>query len=290
MSARIARLVPLCLLLAMFAPAAAARPGEPIIDMHIHAWRLDLPPGTPACPGDQNVVLPAMDPAKGFDPSLLGKCERPLLAAASDDALRDETIAALRSLHVVRAVADGSVADIAAWREAAPGIPSGRRLRHEARAHRRGTQGAARRRPAAGVRGGQHPVPRHPCRRPALRTVFRAGRGTGYPDRHPPGRGSARRGRFSRLRGLSRQPDHAVPARGRAASASEAAHLRHALRLAAGRRDDRDRHAPSMGGWASVEMVPRYAHRAAERPGGAACWIDDKFLSQTKNPQHVRAV
>jgi integrase len=45
-----------------------------------------------------------------------------------------------------------------------------------------------------------------------------------------------------------------------------------------------------LGGWASFEMVLRYAHLAADHLRGAACRIDDTFLSQTKNPQQVRAV
>lgn len=45
-----------------------------------------------------------------------------------------------------------------------------------------------------------------------------------------------------------------------------------------------------LGGWASFEMVLRYAHLAADHLRGAACRIDDTFLSHTQNPQLVRAV
>ena len=45
-----------------------------------------------------------------------------------------------------------------------------------------------------------------------------------------------------------------------------------------------------LGGWASFEMVLRYAHLAADHLRGAACRIDDTFLSHTKNPQQVRVV
>ena len=117
------RPIVLLLFLAVVAqPALAAGPGQPVIDMHVHAWPLELPPGTPACPGDQGVTLPPLDPAKGFDMSQMGQCERPLLAPADDEALRRETIAELRRHNVRRAVADGTVAHVAAWREAAPGL------------------------------------------------------------------------------------------------------------------------------------------------------------------------
>ena len=41
-------------------PASAAKP---IIDMHLHAFRMEeLPPGAPACPGSQHVLIPTIDP------------------------------------------------------------------------------------------------------------------------------------------------------------------------------------------------------------------------------------
>jgi integrase len=45
-----------------------------------------------------------------------------------------------------------------------------------------------------------------------------------------------------------------------------------------------------LGGWASFEMVLRYAHLAADHLRGAACRIDGTLASQTENPQRVRAV
>lgn len=99
-----------------------AQGAAPVIDMHVHAWRLDLPPGAPACPGDQNVVFPPIDPRDELDFSVFNTCERPLHAPDSDDALRDGTIAALRAHNVVRAVLSGSVDEVARWRRAAPGL------------------------------------------------------------------------------------------------------------------------------------------------------------------------
>jgi predicted TIM-barrel fold metal-dependent hydrolase len=102
--------------------AGQAQPAQPVIDMHVHAWRLDLPPGTPSCPGDQDVVMPAIDPRAEFDFSAFNTCAHPLLAPASDDALRDDSISELRRNHVVRAMLSGSVEEVTRWREAAPGL------------------------------------------------------------------------------------------------------------------------------------------------------------------------
>lgn len=44
-----------------------------------------------------------------------------------------------------------------------------------------------------------------------------------------------------------------------------------------------------LGGWASFEMVLRYAHLAADHLHGAACRIDGTLASHSKNPQQVRA-
>lgn len=43
-----------------------------------------------------------------------------------------------------------------------------------------------------------------------------------------------------------------------------------------------------LGGWASFEMVLRYAHLAADHLRGAACRIDGTLASHSKNPQLVR--
>ena len=40
----------------------------PVIDMHVHAFSMEeLPPGTPACPGDQHVLVPTIDPGEEID-------------------------------------------------------------------------------------------------------------------------------------------------------------------------------------------------------------------------------
>ena len=101
---------------------AAGTAGGPVIDMHLHAYPLELPPGAPACPGDQPITVPTMDPRDEFDPSLLGNCPQPMRAPATEDALMRESLAALRKHDVRRAITDGSVERVARWRAQAPGV------------------------------------------------------------------------------------------------------------------------------------------------------------------------
>lgn len=111
-----------CLLLAPCALHAAGPAGGPVIDMHLHAYALDLPPGTPACPGDQGVLIPTLDPRDELDFAQFAACARPLVAPANDTALRDGTIAALRRHNVRRAMTEGAVERVADWRRAAPDV------------------------------------------------------------------------------------------------------------------------------------------------------------------------
>ncbi|MCJ0826562.1 amidohydrolase family protein [Luteimonas sp. 50] len=102
---------------------AEAPHGGPVIDMHVHAFTMaEVPPGAPACPGDQAVVMPTVDPAQDLDFSAMGACARPLLAPPDDAGLRDGTITALRRHDVRRAMLEGPVERVAEWREAAPGL------------------------------------------------------------------------------------------------------------------------------------------------------------------------
>lgn len=88
----------------------------PVIDMHLHAYGLDLPPGALACPGDQLPHVPTLDPAEELDVSQFGNCADPLRAANDEDELRRQSIAELRRHDVRRAVTEGSVERVAAWR------------------------------------------------------------------------------------------------------------------------------------------------------------------------------
>ena len=67
----------------------------PVIDMHVHAYALDLPPGTPTCPGDQPVVIAPLDPREELDFSTLGACPKPIFAPKDDQSLLLDSIAAL---------------------------------------------------------------------------------------------------------------------------------------------------------------------------------------------------
>src|SRR5688500_12281523 len=106
------------------AGVAAGRPAvQPVIDMHLHAYPMDeLPPGTPACPGDQQVLIPTIDPGEALDFAKFMTCDKPILAAADNAGLRDGTIAALRRHHVRRAMTEGPVELVADWRKAAPDV------------------------------------------------------------------------------------------------------------------------------------------------------------------------
>ena len=95
----------------------------PVIDMHLHAFSMEeLPPGTPACPGDQHVLVPTIDPGEEIDFSKFTTCEHPIFAPADGDALMRESIAALREHNVRRAMTEGPVERVAEWRNAAPDI------------------------------------------------------------------------------------------------------------------------------------------------------------------------
>ncbi len=105
----------------LLSPLAYAQQRLPIIDMHLHALRMEeVPPGASTCPGDQRVLIPTIDPKDELDFSKFVTCDRPLLAADSDEDLMLRSIAELRRHNVRHAVTDGAVADVAAWRKAAP--------------------------------------------------------------------------------------------------------------------------------------------------------------------------
>ena len=118
------RIGPVSLAIALaFGPthAAAAATG-PVIDMHVHAYALDLPPGAPACPGDQPVPVAPVDPREELDFASMGACPKPMHAAKDDDDLMRGTIAALRKHDVRLAMTEGDPARVAAWRQLAPDL------------------------------------------------------------------------------------------------------------------------------------------------------------------------
>jgi hypothetical protein len=114
------RLFAAALALGLAPPVVAG--GGPVIDMHVHAFALELPPGTPACPGDQGPVIAPLDPREEFDPSVLGDCERPMRASASEDALMHESLAELRRHDVRLAMTEGAPERVAKWMAQAPDL------------------------------------------------------------------------------------------------------------------------------------------------------------------------
>jgi len=107
------------------APAAVAGPRpEPVIDMHLHAYSVDFVAAkTPVCTGDQPTTYPPIDPREPFDPARMTACPRPMIGAASDDALMRETLALLKRYNVRRAVTSGeALGKVAKWHAASDRI------------------------------------------------------------------------------------------------------------------------------------------------------------------------
>lgn len=124
--------------LAILCAPAYAQQRLPVIDMHVHAYAMDdLPPGIPACPGDQRVLVPTIDPKADFaslDVASFVTCDKPIFGAKDAADHRDRTLAELRRHNVRRAMVDGPVELVADWRKAAgvgttilPGVNFGSR-------------------------------------------------------------------------------------------------------------------------------------------------------------------
>lgn len=101
--------------------AKAPKP-PPIIDMHLHAGRLDLRAPVPVCPGNRPMTYPALDPREPPDTAQLVQCRRPILSPTTSADLKNGTIAEMRRHNVRRAVLAGPPELVADWAAAAPGI------------------------------------------------------------------------------------------------------------------------------------------------------------------------
>lgn len=111
--------------LAIVAAPALARPTKPplpVIDMHVHAGRLDLRAPLPVCPGNQPLTYPALDPRDPSPAAPLMQCARPVLSATSSEGLKNGTISELRRHNVRRAVLAGKPEIVREWAAAAPGL------------------------------------------------------------------------------------------------------------------------------------------------------------------------
>jgi predicted TIM-barrel fold metal-dependent hydrolase len=92
----------------------------PVIDMHLHAFKVGDTAGAGSCPGSRRSYYPPLDPRAPFDPSKLRACAEPFHAPATDETLMRASIAMLRKYNVRHAVTSGDLADVTRWRAAAP--------------------------------------------------------------------------------------------------------------------------------------------------------------------------
>lgn len=108
------------LLLSLPSEVHAQQQPLPIIDMHLHAHSLnDYGGGMPVCTNAKKIVYPGWDPRDPIVFEQLKRCESPMPAAASDEALMRESLALLER-HNIYAVTTGSLERVSKWRSAAP--------------------------------------------------------------------------------------------------------------------------------------------------------------------------
>ena len=89
--------------------------------MHLHAHSLrEYGGGIPNCANDQEIVYAGADPQEPIVFGRLKTCATPMPAAATDEALMKESLAALDRNNIY-AVTTGPLANVRAWRAAAPG-------------------------------------------------------------------------------------------------------------------------------------------------------------------------
>jgi predicted TIM-barrel fold metal-dependent hydrolase len=102
--------------LASVATAVSAQARPPIIDMHIHAASLaDFGGGAPICTNETKVIFPGVDPRQPITLDKVATCSSPMAAAASDSAIRTESIALFRRYNIW-AVTFGSLERMEAWK------------------------------------------------------------------------------------------------------------------------------------------------------------------------------
>lgn len=92
----------------------------PILDMHLHASSLaDFGGGAPNCANDGRIVYPGWDPQEPLEFESLKRCESPLPAAESDEALMRESLEMLERYNIY-AVTSGPKERVDQWRAASP--------------------------------------------------------------------------------------------------------------------------------------------------------------------------
>ena len=118
----------------------------PVIDMHLHAATLEqFGGGGEACVNEGPIWWPALDPARPLMLEHALGCARRLASPATDDAVRDETVAMMERLNIW-GVAFGPLDRVRQWQQASPriipGVPFTDRDRTPAEYRRLFEQGA----------------------------------------------------------------------------------------------------------------------------------------------------
>src|SRR5690242_15600601 len=117
------RPIALMVMLAIGAPAVGQSKGEPVIDMHMHAWSIAAEFGgssaPDACLGADGVTFDPIDPAKPFTFNDLASCTSKLKPSANDAALLSDTLKMMDRYNIVRGVISGDRGVVAKWRAAA---------------------------------------------------------------------------------------------------------------------------------------------------------------------------
>lgn len=113
--------LPLFLLaLALGTPGVSQTPGQPVIDMHMHAWSIAAEfGGNPApenCAGADGLEMNGIDPSKPFDFNALVSCKHKLVPSKDDSALLADTLRMMDRFNIVRAVISGDAPVVAKWR------------------------------------------------------------------------------------------------------------------------------------------------------------------------------
>jgi predicted TIM-barrel fold metal-dependent hydrolase len=98
--------------------------GQPVIDMHMHAWSIAEEFGGEAapeiCPGANGLQINGIDPSKPFDFRALVSCWH-RLKPSTDATLLADTIRMMDGQNIVRGVISGNAPVVAKWQSAAPG-------------------------------------------------------------------------------------------------------------------------------------------------------------------------
>lgn len=104
-------------------PHAALAETRPIIDMHLHANRLDImgPPPQPMCLPNPR---PAWDPSEPWAVAMIEAfhaCPNPIWSPTTKAEMKERTLAALEQYNVIGVLSVDSQTDLEDWRKSAPG-------------------------------------------------------------------------------------------------------------------------------------------------------------------------